>query len=133
MDVHAGIEGTNSNGHGKVKEESMNLVEIINFFQKDVQSYKGGNERIMKVKEKKEELNLNLMQILDIIENKMDKENDSRKSRSHKSPDEKGRTRSVRKNHLHSPRHSNRRENSSSNTSHVRKHKKRSQVDELQG
>jgi hypothetical protein len=51
MDDNMGNEGTNSNGHGEGKEESMNLVEIIKIFQKDVQSYKDGNERVMKSKE----------------------------------------------------------------------------------
>ena len=27
MDVHMGIEGTNSNGHGEGKEENLNMVE----------------------------------------------------------------------------------------------------------
>jgi hypothetical protein len=40
MYVNMGNEGTNSNGHGEGKEESMNLVETIKFLQKDVQSYK---------------------------------------------------------------------------------------------
>jgi hypothetical protein len=52
MDVHMGNEGTNSNGHGEGKEENMNLVETIKNLQKDVQSYKDDNERIMKSKEK---------------------------------------------------------------------------------
>jgi hypothetical protein len=29
MDVHLGIEGTNSNGHGKGRDENMNMVETI--------------------------------------------------------------------------------------------------------
>jgi len=29
MDVHMGIEVTNSNGHGEGKDENMNMVEII--------------------------------------------------------------------------------------------------------
>jgi hypothetical protein len=37
MDVHMGIEGTNSNGHGEGKEESMNVVETIKILQKYVQ------------------------------------------------------------------------------------------------
>jgi hypothetical protein len=40
MDVHMGIEGTNSNGHGEGKEENMNMVETIKNLQKDVQSHK---------------------------------------------------------------------------------------------
>jgi hypothetical protein len=73
------------------------------------------------------------MQSLDIIEKKMDKETESSKSGSHRSHDERRRTRSVGRHHHHSPRHSTRREHSSSSPSPVRKHKKRSGVDELQG
>jgi hypothetical protein len=51
MYVNIGNEGTNSNGHGEGKEESMNLVETIKSFQMDVQSYKDDNERLMKSKE----------------------------------------------------------------------------------
>jgi hypothetical protein len=29
MDVHMGIEGKNSNGHGEGKEENMNMVETV--------------------------------------------------------------------------------------------------------
>ena len=36
MYVNMDNEGTNSNGHGEGKEESMNMVETIIFFQKDV-------------------------------------------------------------------------------------------------
>ena len=51
MDVHMGNEETNSNGHGEGKEENMNMVETIKSFQKDVQTKKDDNERIMKSKE----------------------------------------------------------------------------------
>jgi hypothetical protein len=29
MDVHLGIEGTNSNGHGEGKDENLNMAETI--------------------------------------------------------------------------------------------------------
>jgi hypothetical protein len=79
MYVNIGNEGTNSNGHGEGKEERMNLVETIKSFQKDVQSYKDDNERIMKSNEQHDGFNINLMEILERIEKKMDKEKDSRK------------------------------------------------------
>ena len=63
----------------------------------------------------------------------MDKESGSRKLGSHRSPDEKRRTRSVNRHHHHSPRYSNRRTPSISSPSPVRKHKKRVGVDELRG
>jgi hypothetical protein len=73
------------------------------------------------------------MQSLGRIENKMDKENDSCKSGSHRSHDERRRERSVGRHHHHSPRHCTRRAHSSSSPSPVKKHKRRSGVDELQG
>jgi hypothetical protein len=51
MDVHVGIEGTNSNGHGEGKDENTNMLETIKNLQKDVQSHKDHNERLMKSKE----------------------------------------------------------------------------------
>jgi hypothetical protein len=51
MDVHLGMEGTNSNGHREGKEDNMNMVETIRNLQKDVQSLKDDNEKIMKAKE----------------------------------------------------------------------------------
>ena len=126
-----GDGGTYSNGHGEGKEESMNLVKTIKSLQKDVQSYKVDNDRLMKSKEEQDAFNIKLLQILDRIEKKMDKETKSSKSRRHRSHDERIKTRSVDRNHHHSPRHSTKRACSSSSPSLVRKHK-RYGVDELQ-
>jgi hypothetical protein len=51
MDVHLGIEGTNSNGHGEGMYENINMVETIRNLQKDVQIHKYDHERIMRAKE----------------------------------------------------------------------------------
>jgi 50S ribosomal subunit-associated GTPase HflX len=59
--VSMGNEGTKSNGHREGKEESMNLVETIKSLQKDVQSYKDDNERLMKSKEKQDGFNIKLL------------------------------------------------------------------------
>jgi hypothetical protein len=72
------------------------------------------------------------MQSLDIIEKNMDKESESVKSGSHRSHDERRRKISLNMHHHHFPRHSTRREHISSSLSPVRKHKRRSGVDELQ-
>jgi hypothetical protein len=85
----------------------------------------------MKAKEQQDGFNIKLMQSLDIIEKKMDKETESNKSRSHKSHGKRSETRSVDKNHHHSPKHSFRKSHSSSSTYLVRKHKIRTGVDEL--
>jgi hypothetical protein len=86
----------------------------------------------MRAKEQQIDFNMKLLQSLNIIEKKLDKENGSSKSGSHMPPDEKRRTRSVSRHHHHSLRHSNKRAHSSSIPSPVRKHK-RSGVDELRG
>jgi protein required for attachment to host cells len=69
----------------------MNLVETVKVLQKDVQSYKDDNERLMRAKAQQDDFNVKLMQSLDIIENKMDKETESSRSRSRRSHDEKRR------------------------------------------
>jgi hypothetical protein len=51
VDVHLGIEGTNSNRHGEEMNENMNMAETIKNLQEDVQSHKADNERLMKAKE----------------------------------------------------------------------------------
>jgi hypothetical protein len=51
MDLHMGNGGTNSNGHGEGNDENLNMVETIKKLQKDVQSHKDDNERIMKSQE----------------------------------------------------------------------------------
>jgi hypothetical protein len=132
MDVHLGIEGTNSNGHGDERNENMNMAETIKNLQKDVQSHKDDNERLMRSKEQEDEFNMKLMQSLNRIEKKLDKESGSGKSGSHRSPDEKRRTISVIIHHHHCSRHSNKRSHSNSSPYPVRKHKS-SGVDELWG
>jgi hypothetical protein len=75
---------------------------------------------------------MKLMQSLERIENKLDKESGSSKSRIHGSPDEKIRTRSVSRHHHHSLRHSNKRAYNSSSPSPVKKNKS-SGVDDMRG
>ena len=67
MDVHLGIEGTNSNGHGEERNEDMNLAKTIKNLQKDVQSHKDDNERIMRAKEQQDDFNVKLLEGLNKI------------------------------------------------------------------
>jgi hypothetical protein len=121
LHIGLGVDGIES------KEEHINLVEIVRVSQKDVWSYKADNERIMRAKVQQDDFNIKLMQSLYGIENKMDKETETSKSRSPRSHDEKiGEERSVGK-------HSFRKARSSSNPSPIRNHKRRTGVDELQG
>jgi hypothetical protein len=132
MDVHLGIEGTNSNGHGEGRDENMNMVETIKNLQKDVQSHRDDNESLMRDKEQQEDLKMKLLQSLNIIEKNLDKESGSRKSGSRKSLDEERRARSVRRHCHHSPRNSNKREHNRSSPSPLKKHKSYG-MDELIG
>jgi hypothetical protein len=131
--IGMGVEGTKSNGHREGLEESMNLVETIKFLQKDVQSYKVDNKRLMKAKEEQESFNLKLLQRLDRIEKNIDKETETSRSRRHISHDEGRKTKRDDKHLHHSPRYSVGRAHSSSSPSPIKKHKRRIGVDELQG
>jgi hypothetical protein len=92
--------------------------------------HKDDNERLMRAKEQQDDFNMKLLERLNRIENKLDKESGSSKSGSHKSHDEKRKTRSVSRHHHHSPRNSNKRSHSSSSPSPIRKYE-RYGVDEL--
>jgi hypothetical protein len=39
MDVHLGVEGSNSNGHGEEIDKEGNMMKIIEKLQKDVQTH----------------------------------------------------------------------------------------------
>jgi hypothetical protein len=78
------------------------------------------------------DFNMKLMQILNTIEKKLNKESGSNKSGSHSSPYEKRRTRSVSRHHHHSSRNSNKRSQKILSPSPIRKNNK-SGVDELRG
>jgi hypothetical protein len=73
---------------------------------------------------------MKLLEILNRIEKKLDKESGSSKSGSHIPPDEKRKARNVSIHHHHSPRHSNKMAHNNSFQSPVRKHKG-SGVDDL--
>ena len=63
----------------------MNLVDTIKGLQKIIQSYKVDNDRLMKAKEEQDGFNIKLLQSLDRIEKKMDRETESSKSGRHRS------------------------------------------------
>jgi hypothetical protein len=88
----------------------------------------------MKSKEQQDDFNIKLMQSLDIIKKKMDKETNTSRSRSHRYHDEKriGKI-SVDRHHHHLLKHSFNKVHSSSSPSLVRNHKRRTGVDDLEG
>jgi hypothetical protein len=114
MDVHLGIEGTNSNGHGEKIDKEVSMMKIIKNLQKDVQMHQEDNKRLMISKEKQGDFNMNLMRSLEIIENKLDKESGSNKLENHMTLDEERIGRSGSRHHQHSWRHSKRRPHNNS-------------------
>ena len=78
----------------------------------------------MRAKEKQDDVNMKLLEGLNIIEKKLEKESGLRKSGSHKSSYEKGKAISVSRHHHHSRRHSNKKEGKNSSPSPVRRHKR---------
>ena len=82
-------EGSNSHGHGEEKDENFNMMKIIERLQKDVQTHRADNRKLMKAREQQGEFNIKLIQSLERIEKKLDKESDSSKPGSQRSPDEK--------------------------------------------
>jgi hypothetical protein len=75
---------------------------------------------------------LKLIRSLDRIEKKLERECDTRKTGSCRTPERKRGSRSVRRYHHHSPKHPSKEAPSSSSPSPTRKHR-RSGVDELKG
>jgi hypothetical protein len=132
MDVHLGVEGSNSNGHGEEIDKEGHMMKIIDRLQKDAQTHRADSRKLRKAQDKQGEFNLKLMKSLERIEKKLDKESDSRKTGSRRIPEKKRRSRSVSRHHRHSPKHSNKEAHSSSSPSPTRKHR-RSGVDELKG
>jgi hypothetical protein len=59
--MNMGNVKTKSNRHGEGKEESMNLVETIKSLQRDVQSYKVDNERLVKDKEQQDGFRIKML------------------------------------------------------------------------
>jgi hypothetical protein len=79
MDIHLGFEGSKSNGHGEEMDKEGHMMKIIERLQKDAHAHQADNKNLLKAKDRKGEFNLKLMESLEIIENKLDKESDSRK------------------------------------------------------
>jgi hypothetical protein len=111
----------------------MNLVKTIKSLQRDVSRYKSNNEGVMKSKEKKNGINIKLLQFFDRIEKKVDKRIDSSKSKKHIYHDKGGESKSVGIYCHHSIRCLVKREEISSSPSSVRNNSTSSGVDELQG
>jgi hypothetical protein len=131
MDVHLGVEGSNSNGHGEEIDKEGNITKIIEGLQKDAQNRRANSRKLRKAQEKHGEFNIKLIKSLERIENKLYKESDSRRIGSHLISEGR-RSRSVGRHHHHSQGRSKRRTHNSSSPSPTKKNR-RSGVDELKG
>jgi hypothetical protein len=86
----------------------------------------------MRVKDQQGEFNLKMLKSLERIEKKLEKESDTRKSRSVRTPERRIRSRSGSRHYRLSPKHSGKETHSSSSPSPTTKHRK-SGKDELKG
>jgi hypothetical protein len=86
----------------------------------------------MRIRDQQGEFNLKMLKNLERIERKLEKESDTSKTGSHRTPERKGRSRSGSRHRCCSPKNSNKEAHSNSSPSPTRKHR-RSGVDELKG
>jgi hypothetical protein len=77
------LKGRNSNGHGEEIDREGNIRKIIEGFQKDAQTRREDNIKLIKAQEKQGEFNIKLLKSLERIEKKLDKESDSSRTGSH--------------------------------------------------
>jgi hypothetical protein len=105
-DVNLGVEGSNSNGHGRELDKEGHMMKIIERLQKDAQARRADSQNIMRVRDQQGEFNLKMLKSLERIERKLEKESDTRKTGSRRTPERKRRSRSGRRHRRRSPKHS---------------------------
>jgi hypothetical protein len=93
-DVNLGVEGSNSNGQGKEMDKEGHMMKIIERLQKDAQARRADSRKLMKVRDRQGEFNLKMLKSLERIERKLEKESDTSKTGSRRTPERKRRSRS---------------------------------------
>jgi hypothetical protein len=131
-DVNLGVEGTNSNGHGKEIDKEGCMMKLIEKLEKDAQARRDDSRNLMKIRDRQGEFNLKMLKSLERIEKRLEKESDTRRSRSVRTPERRRRSRSGSRHYRLSLKHSSRETRSSSSSSPTKKHQK-SGKDELKG
>jgi predicted aspartyl protease len=131
-DVNMGVEGLNSNGHGKEMGKEEHMMQLIERLQKYAQARLADSQKLMKIRDRQGEFNLKLLKSLERIEKKLEKGSDTSRSRSFKTPEGRRRSRSGNRHYHLSPKHSSKETHSSSSPSPTRKHRK-SAREELKG
>jgi hypothetical protein len=131
-DVNLGVEGSNSNGHGKEMDKEGHMMKIIERLQREAQAHRADSRKLMRIRDRQGEFNLKMLKNLERIERKLEKESGTSKTGSRRTPERKRRSRSGSRHRRRSPKHSDKEAHSSSSPSPTRKHR-RSGVDELKG
>ena len=131
-DVNLGVEGSNSNGHGKEMDKEGHIMKILEGLQREAKERRADSRKLMKVKDRQGKLNLKFLQSLERIEKKLEKGRDSSTTESHRDHGGRSRSRSGSRNYHLSLKHSSRETHSSSSPSPTRKHQKFGK-DELKG
>jgi hypothetical protein len=131
-DVNLGVEGSNSNGHGKEMDKEGHIMKILEGLQREAKERRADSRKLMKVKDRQGKLNLKFLQSLERIEKKLEKGRDSGTTESRREHGRRSRSRSSSRHHSRSQKHSDRETHSSSSPSPTRKHQK-SGREELKG
>jgi hypothetical protein len=131
-DVNLGVEGSNSNGHGKEMDKEGHMMKIIEGLQREAKERRADSRKLMKVRDRQGELNLKFLKSLERIEKKLEKGRDSGTTESRRNHGRRSRSRSGSRHHSRSQKHSDRETHSSSSPSPTRKHQK-SGREELKG
>ena len=63
-DVNMGVEGSNSNGHGKEKDKEGHIMKIIEGLQREAKARWADSQNLMKVRDRQGELKLNFFEEL---------------------------------------------------------------------
>jgi hypothetical protein len=50
-DVNMGLEGSNSNGHGKEKDKEGHIMKIIKELQREAKAHRADSRKLMKVRD----------------------------------------------------------------------------------
>jgi hypothetical protein len=131
-DVNLGVEGSNSNGHGKEMNKEGNIMKILEGLQREAKERQADSRNLMKVKDRQGKLNLKFLQSLERIEKKLEKGRDSGMIESRIEHGRRSRSRSSSQHHSRSQKHLDRETHSSSSPSPTQKHRK-SGREELKG
>ena len=116
-----GVEGSNSNGHGKEKDKEGHIMKIIEGLQREAKARQADSRKLMKVRDRQSELNLKKFKSLERIEKKLQKGGNSRTMEIRRTHGRRSRSRSGSRHLSHSQKHSDRKTHSSSSLSPTRK------------